>query len=172
MIGEMPSGATGYSIVDVVWRDGLLTYHAEVVHVRGRTNEREARSAAGDDVPLLRTSPTRHLQELQPGLTVSDEQRTSHGELLGWRVPSALALGAFGLFLGWLSFLVSGPQPWRATRWAWFWLAFPPVGIIAHLLLSGPTPGIPAPRRPDRRLTGGWAFLIYLVVAAAVFRPV
>jgi hypothetical protein len=79
-------------------------------------------------------------------------------------VPGVLALAAFGLFLAWLAFLVGGPQPWRATRWAWFWLGFPPVGVLAHLLLSGPTPGLPAPRRPDRRLTGGWAFLIYLVV--------
>lgn len=172
VIGEMPSGGTGYSVVDVAWRDGLLAYHAEVVHVRG-DHVSEARTAAGEDIPLLRTSPTRHLQQLQPGLAVTEEQqRSTDGELLGWRVPTALALGAFGLFLAWLSFLVTGPQPWRATRWAWFWLAFPPVGIIAHLLLSGPTPGIPAPRRPERRLTGGWAFLIYLVVAAAVFRPV
>ncbi|CAN5622445.1 hypothetical protein BH10ACT10_BH10ACT10_07770 [soil metagenome] len=33
------------------------------------------------------------------------------------------------------------------------------------LLLSGPTPGIPAPRRQARRLIGGWAFLLAIPLA-------
>lgn len=166
--GEVPDGATGYGVVDVGWRDGLFSYRAEVVHVRGPGELQEARSAAGDGVPLLRSSPTSRLRDLQPGLAVTQQERTSHGELLGWRMPGALALAAFGLFLAWLSFLVTGPQPWRATRWAWFRLAFPPVGVLAHLLLSGPTPGLPAPRRADRRLTGGLAFVVNLLVTAAL----
>jgi hypothetical protein len=42
-----------------------------------------------------------------------------------------------------------------------------PVSVPLFLLLAGPTPGLPAPRDPARRLTGGWAFLICLVVTAA-----
>lgn len=168
VVGELPSGSTGYGVVEIGWRHGLIAHRAEVVHVRGSGEVREARTAAGEGVPLLRSSPTVLLRDLQPGLAVTHQQRTSHGELLGWRVPGPLALAAFGLFLAWLGFLVTGPQPWRATRWAWFWLAIPPVGVLAHLLLSGPTPGIPAPRRPERRLTGGWAFLVYVAVTAAL----
>ena len=43
-----------------------------------------------------------------------------------------------------------------------------PVGVLVHLLLSGPTPGLPAPRRPHRRLNGGWAFLVYVLATAAL----
>lgn len=74
---------------------------------------------------------------------------------------------------GWLVFvasaatlllLIGGPQPWRATRWAWFWLALPvaPLGLLAYFLLGGPL-GVARPRHPNRRLTGGWAFLLALV---------
>lgn len=168
VVGELPAGTTGYSVVEVGWRHGLLARHAQVVQVRRPGNKAEAASVAEDDVPLLRTSPSERLRTLQRDVQVVSEPRTSQGELLGWRIPAWLGAVAFGLFLGWLGYLVTGPAPWRATRWAWFWLAFPPVGVLAHLLLSGPTPGLPGPRRPQRRLTGGWAFLVYLVVSAVL----
>ena len=34
--GELPARATGYGVVEVYWRHGLLQYTAQVVHVRGR----------------------------------------------------------------------------------------------------------------------------------------
>ena len=73
--------------------------------------------------------------------------------MLGWQVPDPIGIVAFVLHLAGLALLVTGPQPWRATRWAWFWLLLlPPVGSIAFLLLSGPTAGLPAPKvRPGRR---------------------
>ena len=62
--------------------------------------------------------------------------------------------------------------PERATRWAWFWLQWNPVGVLAFLLLSGPVPGVPAPRPGARRLTGGWAFLLSLLLGGGVLaRP-
>jgi hypothetical protein len=71
------------------------------------------------------------------------------------------------------SFLLpaAGPEPWRATRWAWLWavLLAAPVGTLAFALLSGPTPLVPAPRNRARRLTGGWA-LVILTVFVARFR--
>ena len=77
-------------------------------------------------------------------------------ELRGWVVWSLYAV-----FLSTLGLLVVGPEPWRATRWAWFWLltsaAFP-LTALAFLVLGGPTPLVPAPRERSRRLTGGWAF--------------
>lgn len=48
------------------------------------------------------------------------------------------------------------------------WLLVPPVGSVVFRLLSGPTAGITAPKNPDRRLSGGWAFLLSLPLAAAV----
>jgi hypothetical protein len=78
---------------------------------------------------------------------------------------SLLALLAIPLGLWWLILLTAGPQPWRATRWAWFWLSGSVVGAIAFVLLSGPLPRVRGPRRPERRLTGGWALLIGVVLA-------
>ena len=88
--------------------------------------------------------------------------------MLGWRVPDPIGIVAFVLHFAGLGLLVTGPQPWRATRWAWFWLLLPPVGSIAFLLLSGPTPGLPAPKNPRRRLSGGWALLLSLPLSGAV----
>jgi hypothetical protein len=73
-----------------------------------------------------------------------------------------VALSAFVL-------LVVGPQPWRATRWAWFWLLWtaPPLGILAFLLLGGSTRLWP-PARAEARLTGGWAFLLTILLGMAL----
>jgi hypothetical protein len=95
-----------------------------------------------------------------------ESQHLSDSSLLGWRLPNWLGLAAFALVLGGLASLVGGPQPWRATRWAWFWLVLTPVGSIAFVLFSGPTPLLPTPRDPTRRLTGGWAFLLSIPLGA------
>lgn len=97
-----------------------------------------------------------------------DQRLSDGGRLLGWHVPNAVAIPAFVLFLAGLVVLMAGPQPRRATRWAWFWLLLPPLGCLLFLTLSGPTGGVPAPRDPDRRLTGGWAFLLSLPLMAVL----
>ena len=86
----------------------------------------------------------------------------------GLRVPAwlgalALVSAAVSLFS-----LVRGPEPWRATRWAWFWLMSNPLGLSAYLLLAGPTPGIARPSPGGSRLRGGWAFLISSVIGTAL----
>lgn len=77
-------------------------------------------------------------------------------------VGALVWLGAFVL-------LISGSPPWRATRWSWFWLLglVLPVGLVLFLLLSGRTGRWP-PRRPDEKLTGGWALLVVLAVNSVV----
>ena len=90
------------------------------------------------------------------------------GRLFGWQVHNALGMSALLLFLAGFALLVAGPHPWRATRWAWFWLLLPPVGVVVYLVLSGPTPGVPGPRNPQWRLTGGWAFLLSLPLTAVL----
>lgn len=159
--GELSPRATGYSVVEVRWREGLLRYVARVVHVRGPGGRPGAEAAADGVAPVVRAAPSSRLTELRPGLHVTRDQRLADGgRLFGWQVPNALGLSALLLFVAGLALLVTGPDPWRATRWAWFWLQLPPVGSIVFLLLSGPLPGVPAPRDPRRRLTGGWAFLL------------
>ena len=161
--GELPGQGTGYALVEIHWRHGPLRYTAEVVQVRGRVSPGET---AGLGAPVVRTSPANRLSALQPGLQVTRDQRlSSGGPVLGWHVPGPVAIAAFLLTLAGLGALVSGPEPWRATRWAWFWLLLtPPVVSVVFLVLSGPTAGVPRPRCPHRRLTGGWAFLLFLLL--------
>jgi hypothetical protein len=167
--GEMSGRWTGYSIVEVHWRHGWQRHRAEVVQVSGRGQRDEAEAAADRDVQVIQAAPSSRLTALQPALQVTrDQRRSSDGPLLGWHVPSAVALPAFALFAAGFVLLVAGPAPWRATRWAWFWLLLPPVGGIVFLVLSGPTPGVPRPRDERRRLTGGWAFLLAIPLRAAL----
>lgn len=65
-----------------------------------------------------------------------------------------------------LLWLIGGPQPRLATKWAWVWLAYnAPLLWLAFVVLE-PVPlwrREPLAPRP-RRLTGGWAFLLSLTV--------
>lgn len=159
VVGELPTRGTGYSVVEVHWRHGSMRYTADVVQVRGRSAK--PRAATDGATPVVHAAPSSRLRALQPNLRVTqDQNRSGGGRLLGWQVTSYLGFVAGLLFFAGLAVLVAGPQPWRATRWAWFWLLMPPVGAIAFLLASGPTPGLPGPGDPHRRLTGGWAFLL------------
>jgi hypothetical protein len=99
-------------------------------------------------------------ERVDPG-TSAPGMRVAYGVAVpGW----VALLGLAAWFGSWL-LIIGGPQPWRATRWAWAWLASigAPVGLLAFLLLGGPL-GVGRPRNPARRLTGGWAFLLALVV--------
>jgi hypothetical protein len=85
----------------------------------------------------------------------------------GKQVPPWLGLTALASTFAALACLIRGPEPWRATRWAWFWLMGNPFGLLAFLLLSGPTPGLRAPRT-SRRLRGGWALVISSAILTAL----
>jgi hypothetical protein len=143
MIGEGP----GYDgPVRVQWRPGLIRHQTEVTPARVRA--------------LLR---------LQPGLSVRRAPwPSSESTVWGWSLPGWMGLAVATLLLTSFGLLISGPQPWRATRWAWFWLILTPLGVPAFLLLSGRTPLLPDPRPTARRLTGGWAFLLSLVLGSSL----
>lgn len=164
--GGMPPGATGFATQQVRWRQGWLHYEAEVVQVsRGRhpSGDLETRTVVHQDVGAV-------LRRDDPDLTLVRHAEPDYlsGRLWGWQTPQWIGLAALTWYLLALGQLIFGPQPWRATRWAWFWLFSTPVGALAFLALSGPTPGLRAPRDPARRLTGGWAFLLSLLLTGAV----
>ncbi|MEP7091974.1 MAG: hypothetical protein ABI776_17870 [Nocardioidaceae bacterium] len=164
--GALPEHSRGYGVAQVHWRKGLWRYVARVEQVRGRGESGWSR--ADDDVSaVVHGDPAARLSELRADLrVVRDPGYGSDSSLLGWRVPSWLGLVGGALFVVSFVVLLVGPPPWRATRWAWFWLLMPPVGSIVFLLASGPTPLLPVPKRPTRRLTGGWAFLLMIPLAA------
>jgi hypothetical protein len=86
---------------------------------------------------------------------------------MGWGVPWEVAILGMVSWMAALLLVVGGPEPWRATRWAWgwAWLLTGPLGSVAYLLLGGPT-GFLRPQPGHRRLTGGWAFLLAWVLFA------
>lgn len=173
--GEHLSG-NGFATVDLHWRQHGLNYQAEVVQLFGDMHEADC---DGDDAcaflsaTKLHSPPSARLKELQPGLIVVRHQNADHGadedQLLGFAVPGLIALVELVLALAALGLLISGPQTWRATKWAWFWWLSNPFGMAAFLLLSGPAPGFPAPRQVRRRVTGGWSFLLAAIISSVAF---
>ncbi len=158
----LPPGARGYAVEQVRWREGAVRYVAEIVEANPRRAGLRARTEA-DQRPVVTTDAVAYLDERTEGVrVVRDGSRTFSGELGPWLVPdwvrgsALLLLAATGLLL------LGGPRPWRATRWAWFWLMLgaAPIGVPAFLVLSGPVPGLRRPRPGAVLLTGGWAFLL------------
>jgi hypothetical protein len=165
--GLSPRGR-GYATVFLEWRDDLLGHTTTVIEARPL---RAPAGASMEDVTaVVEPGVVDRLIASNPDLQVEEASGTQFtAEFLGWRTNGWVALTSFGLTLSTLLLLVRAPQPWRATRWAWFWLfcAFGPLGLLGYLLLGGPTSAVPPPRGRGRRLTGGWALLVLLGVALA-----
>lgn len=165
--GGLSRGASGFATQQVRWRSGLLRYEAHVL--QAGPGDHPHREGADPSTPVLRTDVGAYLLRTYPGVhVVRDRLSWSGSSMLGWELPGWF--GSVGLLalLATLVLMVSGPQPWRATGWAWFWLLSTPVGALSFLVLSGPTPLVPAPRPGGRRLTGGWAFLLALALTRLV----
>ena len=163
--GGLSGQVQGAAGATVHWRDGLM---GRVTSVTEATSRRDARSA-GMDKPVLEGRVDDKLTELDPGLrSTRASDWSSYNEIGPWHIPQWTGGASVVLYLGVLGLLVGGPKPWRATRWAWFWLlgSVPLVGPLAFLVLGGSTSVLP-PARPERRLTGGWAFLLTVAIHAA-----
>ena len=166
LVGELPPGTSGSSLVELHWRDRLVARVSQVRQIRSDTpvtvGSSSDRIVVGDLVGQLSSA--------RPGLHVISGSTAGHrsgigGVVLGWQVFGWIAIAVLVAWLATVAFLVNGPEPWRATRWAWFWLIANPLGVIgclAFLLLSGPTPMLPASKPGARRLHGGGAFLVVL----------
>ena len=163
---ELEPGVRGFATVDVHWRDRLGGHVATVIEVRPRNQDLQGVDLVEGTAVITGTVAER-LTAQQPGLRVIHVDR-SGSSALGWQLPSWIVWSSFALYFVTLGLVILGPQPWRASRWAWFWLLTTgaPFGLAAFLLLGGPAPLVPAPRTPERVLTGGWAFLLALLLSA------
>ncbi len=166
IVGEqLPADAIGYGGVQLRWREGWVLHAAWVTEASSERQAAKARRSDGDRVVVV-GSVEDHLRRLDPEVSFSrGEYRSSSFTLGGLEGPGWIGVGYLVLLVGTLA-LIGGPRPWRATRWAWGWLVLlvPPYGVAAYLLLGGPA-GLLPPRDPRRVwLTGGWAFLLALVL--------
>jgi hypothetical protein len=168
--GALPAGATGSSLVQIFWQDGAWRRVTQVVQqsddAAGQAGQLpQDQHVAGDLVgQLRRLDSTGSLQ-----VHVSDEGLSSGPTIAGWQLPLWFGLSFVVVWLAVIAVIMHGPEPWWATRWAWFWMVFSPLAPLAvplFLLVVGPPPGVPRPEQPGRRLTGGWAFLIVSVIAS------
>ena len=153
---------SGYTTVELQW-SGQVDRWAEVVVVRD-----------GDGPPLdpgqvvMDGDPRDVLRALDPDIVLTPGREVgAYSSFAGWRVEGPGAFAGPVAWLGTLLLVIGGPEPWRATRWAWGWMILlgGPLGGAAYLLLGGPL-AVLRPRPGHRRLTGGWAFLLAWCVFA------
>jgi len=169
LVGDLPAGVSGSSLVELHWRDRSIS---RVGQVRQIVSDGPVPPGSSSGERVVVGDLVAALSSAHPGLAVTSGAGAFstglRGTVLGWQVPGWIVLAHALAWLVTLAFLINGPEPWRATRWAWFWIIANPLGAIgalAFLLLSGPTPLLPAARPGGRRLHGGWAFLLATVVS-------
>lgn len=150
-------GTTGPGVEEVRWREGWVPRVATVFTLR---TEREP---AGSGFQVTSQDVATVLARRGSAVDITKVDRTE-GWSAAWPISRWLPVLAVVLWAMSWGLLITGPEPWRATRWAWFWLLTPPLGPLLFLALSGLTPGLPTPKRVSRRLTGGWAFLIGAII--------
>ena len=164
----LPPGATGWSAVAIGWDGGPGMDH--LTWVTQASSERQAQQARRQgSYPVV-------VGDVADALGAGGREVRVVGTTMQLRGgPSLFGTSvAPWLFWTWLVsvlatlVLVGDHDTWRATPWAWRWLVLlTPVGAPAYLLLGGPT-GLLPPAPGARRLTGGWAFLVALVVLPAL----
>lgn len=178
--GELGPGSNGSAAVELRWSVRGLRYVTEARQLQGseqqiRRLERQSASTltSGDDTVLraIRGDLTTYLTSLDPDVRVEQTYRTLRAgglsyESFGWTIRGWLLWPFIALLAVTLRLLAISPAPWRATRWAWFWLVMglAPLGALAFLLLGGPTGAARRPSPQRRDLNGWWAFVLVLLL--------
>ena len=160
IVGAPRDSWRGRTTVTLQWRGRWLDRFAEV-QVTGRRTP-----GMFDDSSRIVGDPTTYLESIafprQPDITYVDNGVPQ--EWRGWRAPDWVGWLGLATWFGTVLLAGNGPEPWRATKWAWTWLTLwgGPLGCLGFFLLGGPL-GLWRPKDLGRRLTGGWAFLIAVV---------
>lgn len=174
VVNALPPGATGYTQAEIHWHDGVTPRYTPVLHVVP-SDETGVTTYQGPAREQITGDIGARLNEYssQP-LTVTRAADSSAGTsvVVGWQVPNWVGILAIVASLGTIALLVFGPQPLMATKWAWFWALASVVGFAAtpiFLLWGIPRTGaIEQPYSKQGRLTGGWAFLLFSVLASSL----
>jgi hypothetical protein len=170
--GGLRPRAHGFSVVELRWREGLVGYSTSVIEV---TDRRVPRYVDDSEVTAVLHEPVEWLlREANPDVGVSETARSGLTlSLFGWTPAEWVAWAFLAALITTLGSVVVGPEPLRATRWAWFWLVLltTPVGAVAYVLLSGvlrAKSSVSSPHSPTSRLTGGWAFLLAMAAGTGL----
>lgn len=160
---DAPEGSTP-QVQHVQWREGnsnrMLTVAIE--------SDDDVLPPPGVDA-VVATDVESLLGQIAPQVSVTSiDDAPSTITILNRAVPAWYGGAGGAIVLFSIGTIILGPQPWWATKWAWFWLVANPVGLVAYLALSGPTPGVPDPNPERGRLTGGWAFIASMVLIGIV----
>lgn len=167
--GAMGPDGRGYSTPEFRWSDHGLHY----VALARQTIGSGSGGSVDGDTGRVRGDVITYLHRIDPSLRVeSGPYRYSSFSTtaFGWQVGNWLAGMLLVLVLGTLGLLSRARDPWRATTWAWFWLVvmLPGFGAVAYLVAGGPTGLVRRPEAGSRPLTGGWSFLLALVLVNAL----
>lgn len=146
------------------WRDGWQRYRTDIrQYSTAPANQGEDYSPDWPDfVAYGEIAPT--LQEMSPTVAVEHTPMRDGFTVTNtfFELPGPWGLVYLATIIAFLITLGYGPEPWAATRWAWFWLSTTPFTLVVmplYLLLGAEG------ARPGRgRLTGGWAFLLSVFV--------
>jgi hypothetical protein len=177
--GDASLEGRGWSVVDVAWREGPFAQHTEVLVARPReAGLRQVRRDSFPEATLVTSQDVSTLLAgLDPDLRVETASRSDAGATFeafpGWQLRGWVVGVAMGALVATLFLLALGPPTRRATPWAWFWLLltpFCPLVAVALLAFGYPTRFLPRGREGRHGLTGGWAFLLSLVLGAAATR--
>ena len=144
-----------------------------VVHVEGRIPTRGPVEAHWRTSPVTAYRATMDVNRLR-NLGVPVERREPRHDdvsIMDRHVEGGAyaILGLVGLLIWTIVLLALSPWVRRGTAFGWFWPIWmlAPVGPLLYLVLGGPLArGTPPP--PDRRrlLTGGWSFVLCVVIVS------
>lgn len=161
-------GATGSAKLEVTWSTGLRRWRVDVtqdVPEAGRvgglvsgTDAERTTDDVGQQVRLRDSS----VEVVRRG------PRTAGVRLWGAGLSEPQSIPLVATLLAAVVLLIVGPEPWRATRWAWFWLLSIPGAELVWLVRSGPTPRLSRPPMHGARLTGGRAFAVSVLGSVVV----
>lgn len=166
--------ASGCAPAEVTWRRWGLKHSTTINQPLGSTPPSEC-TQAGSSSAVASTNITEYLRGVDPDVrVVRTEPSSGTFSYFVWTIPAETVpppLGVVAVAVALLAMLAPltlalvGPEPRHATRWAWFWLMcspWAPWTTMAYLFIGtrGAQPG-------RRRLTGGWAFLLGVLLGAA-----
>jgi len=172
VVGGLAPQSRGYSPVELRWRSGWGRQAATAVEATPGRQATLARSGTplddwGARVPVVEPGLADRLAALDADVRVVEVDRpSSHGTLFGWQTPMESFWVLLVLWLTTFTVLAWHEHPQRATRAAWAWLVLlgAPLGPVAYLVLGGPAGLLRPPAPGSRRLTGGWALLLALLL--------